>query len=193
MAVVACVFLAVTSACSSGELATRPAAPPTPAESIPAPTVLSASTIAAGERVPAPEGTPVLTVTGKIAATNGAGGLRLDAATLDRLGLMQMTVYEPWVKTDLQFRGVWLADLIKLAQPDGSAQTVHLTALDDYQIDLSMTDVMAGGVLLATKTGDGSPIAVEDGGPTRIVFTSGTPSGSSADQWIWSLASIDVR
>jgi hypothetical protein len=193
VAVVVCGLLTVTAACGADEVATRSAAPPTPAESTPAPVVLGASTIVPGEQVPAPEGTPVLTVTGKIAATNGSGGLRLDAATLDRLGVTAVSVYEPWVKADVLFQGVWLADLIKLARPDGSAQTVHLTALDDYQIDLSMADVMAGGVLLATKTGGGAAIAVEDGGPTRIVFTSGTPSGSSADQWIWSLAAIDVR
>lgn len=193
VAFVVCAFLAVTAACGADQTATRPAAPPTPAESTPAPAVLSAATIRPGEAVPAPAGTPDLTLTGKIAATNGAGGLRFDTATLDRLGLTQVSVYEPWVKSDLEFQGVWLADLIKLAQPDGAAETVHLTALDDYQIDLSMADVMAGGILLATKTGDGSPIAVEDGGPTRVVFLSGTPAGSSADQWIWSLATIDLR
>jgi hypothetical protein len=186
-------FLVIPAACGADEAATRPAAPPTPAASTPAPVVLTASTIVPGEQVPAPDGAPVLRVTGKIAETNGPSELRMDAATLDRLGLTEMSVYEPWVKADVVFQGVWLADLIKLAQPDGGAQSVHLTALDDYQIDLSMADVMAGGVLLATKTGDGSTIAVEDGGPVRIVFAPGTPSGSSADQWIWSLATIDVR
>jgi hypothetical protein len=188
-----CGFLAVTAACGGNEVVSRPAAPPTPAAATPAPTVIAASTIVPGEQVPAPAGTAVLTVTGKVAAANGSGGLRFDMATLDRLGMTKVSVYEPWVKADMLFQGVWLADLIKLAQPDGGAHTVHLTALDDYQIDLSMADVMAGGVLLATKTGDGAAIAVEDGGPTRVVFTSGTPSGSSADQWIWSLATIDVR
>ena len=77
--------------------------------------------------------------------------------------------------------------------PTRGAQTIHFTALDDYQIDLSLADVRAGGILLATRTGDGGPIPIEDGGPTRIVFVGGVPAGASADQWIWNLAMIDVR
>jgi hypothetical protein len=193
LAIVFCTVLALLGGCSGPDVATRPAAPPTPVESGPPPEVLTAPVIGPGDAVPLPVGEPVLTVTGRIALTNDTAVLRLDQATLDRLGLVLVSVYEPWVKQNMQFQGVWLADLIKLTRPDGNARTVHLTALDDYQIDLTMADVTAGGILLATRTGSGGPIAVEDGGPTRIVFVSGTPAGSSADQWIWSLASIDVR
>ena len=77
--------------------------------------------------------------------------------------------------------------------PDPAAQTVHVTALDDYQVDLSIADVRAGGVLLATRDGEGRAIPLEDGGPTRIVFAANVPAGASADQWIWSLSTIDVR
>jgi hypothetical protein len=34
---------------------------------------------------------------------------------------------------------------------------------------------------------------VADGGPTRIVFAKGVKSGANADQWIWSLKTIEVR
>jgi len=193
LAIVLCTVLALLGACSGPDVVARPAAPPTPVEAGPPPEVLSAPMIAPGDAVPLPAGAPVLTVTGRIALTNDAAVLLLDQATLDRLGMVLVTVYEPWVKQNMQFQGVWLADLIKLTRPDGDARTIHLTALDDYQIDLTMADAMAGGILLATRTGSGGPIAVEDGGPTRVVFIRGTPAGSSADQWIWSLANIDVR
>jgi hypothetical protein len=187
--VVLSALLVPTAACAgrpalSVPAAAQPSAPPVaiaPAERGP------------GAAVPAPTGPALLTLTGKITRTNGDGSLRFDRATLDQLGQVQVTVYEPWVKRELQFQGTWLADVLKVAEPESSAGSIHLTALDNYQIDLSMPDVNAGGILLATKTGDGAPIPIEDGGPLRIVFVGGAPSGSSADQWIWSLSMIDVR
>jgi hypothetical protein len=143
--------------------------------------------------LPAPAGPVVLSLTGKITRTNDGAALRLDPAMLDRLGLVRVAVYDPWAKKDLEFQGAWLQDLIDVARPTDAAQSVHLTALDDYQVDFSMSDVRAGGILLATKTGDGQPIPIADGGPLRIVFVGGVPSGGSADQWIWSLSTIDVR
>jgi hypothetical protein len=159
----------------------------------PAPTVLEPAVLRPDQPVPAPTGPPVLTLTGRIGATNGGNGLALDRAALDALGRVRITVYEPWVKQTLNFQGVWLSDLLALARPDPAARTVHVTALDDYQVDLDLADVMNGGVLLATRDGTGALIRVEDGGPTRIVFAGGVPSGASADQWIWSLSTIDVR
>jgi hypothetical protein len=164
-----------------------------PASVDPAPAVLEPAALEPGQPVPAPAAAPVLTVTGRIGATNGANQLSFDPATLDRLGRVRITVYEPWVKQTLNFQGVWLSDLLAMARPDPAAQTIHITALDDYQVELPLADVMRGGVLLATRGGDGEPIRVEDGGPTRIVFAGGVPSGASADQWIWSLSTIDVR
>ena len=41
-----------------------------------------------------------------------------------------------------------------------------------------MDEIKAGGILLATKTGTGEPIPIEDGGPLRIVFVGGVPVGS---------------
>jgi hypothetical protein len=158
-----------------------------------APVPISAPQRGPADPVPVPAGPTVLTLAGRIAQTNGSGVLRLDPATLDQLGVVEVTVYEPWVKQEMQFQGTWLGDVLAVAGPASGAQGVHLTALDSYQIDLSMADIEAGGILLATKTGDGRPIPIEEGGPLRIVFVGGVPSGDSADQWIWSVSMIDVR
>jgi hypothetical protein len=158
-----------------------------------APTPISPPQRSPGEPVPAPVGPVVLTMTGKIGQRNDGAQLRLDAAQLDQLGRVQVAVFDPWVKKDLQLQGTWLNELIDVAQPTPEAQKIHITALDDYQIDLSLAEIRAGGILLATKTGAGEPIPIADGGPLRIVFVGGVPSGASADQWIWNLAMIDVR
>ena len=144
--------------------------------------------------VQAPTGPVVLTLTGKIGQRNvDRSALHFDAAILDELGVVKAKVYDPWVKQELEFQGVWMNDLIEAAKPTSGAQSIHITALDNYQVDLSLADVRAGGILAATKRGDGSPIPLEEGGPVRVVFVGGVPSGASADQWIWNLTTIDVR
>jgi hypothetical protein len=183
--------LAVAAALAGCTTAAPAAAPAGPVD--PAPIVLQPAVLLPDQPVPAPVGPPVLTVTGRIETTNGDGSLALDQQTVDALGRLRLTVYEPWVKQTLNFQGVWLSDVLRLAHPDPAATSIHITALDDYQVDLNLADVLAGGVLLATRDGDGNPIPIEDGGPTRIVFAEGVPAGDSADQWIWSLATIDVR
>ena len=47
--------------------------------------------------------------------------------------------------------------------------------------------------LLATSDAAGAEIPVDEGGPTRIVFQEGTAAGRNADQWIWSLRTLDAR
>lgn len=157
-----------------------------------APVVLRAATLRPGEALPAPAGTPLITITGKLGAANQGEDVALDRRTLARLAQVQLSTYEPWVKRDISFRGVWLSDVLALAGADGAAE-VRVVALDDYEVAFDAADLRAGGILLATSDGDGADIPVEEGGPTRIIFQRGVRAGVNADQWIWSLRSIEVR
>lgn len=156
-------------------------------------TVLRAATLRPGQPVPQPVGKPVLTLTGKVSAKNQGSAIALDRDGLGKLGLVQVRVYEPWIKQNVDFRGVWLRDLLDVAGAAADASKVRITALDDYRVDLTMADVRAGGILLATTAGDGAQIPIDKGGPTRIVFLKGVKAGANADQWIWSLKTIDVQ
>jgi hypothetical protein len=159
----------------------------------PASTVVRAATLLPGQPVPAPTGKTVLTFTGLVGTKNTGSSIALDQTAIDRLGQVQVTVYEPWVKAETTFRGVWLADVLKVVAAAPAAASLRMTALDDYRVEMTAADVRAGGILLATKSGDGSAIAVADGGPTRIVFVKGTEFGANADHWIWSLKTIEIR
>jgi len=189
----AAALISVTvSACGGDETAT----PAATGASQPAPSpgeTLAPATLRAGQKVPAPTATPLLTLTGKIGNKNSTAGLTLDPALLDELGVVRVEVYDPWAKGRLSFRGVWLADLLNVAGVKPAASGVHMTALDDYEVDLTMDEIHAGGIFVATKNGDGSKLPVDKGGPVRLIFRDGTASGENPDQWIWSLASIDVR
>jgi hypothetical protein len=155
-------------------------------------TRLEPAVLKAGSAVPLTKD-PILAVQGKISASNDGPVLQLGVDTLDQLGLLQVDTYEPWAKKQMGFQGVWLADMLKVAGVDKTASKVHFTALDDYQVDLTMAEIKAGGIFLATKAADGSPIPIDEGGPTRIVFMEGVKAGASADQWIWSLKDISVK
>ena len=154
---------------------------------------LSPATLKPGQPVPSPAGKPVFTMTGKISAENQTGGLAFDLPTVERFALYEVTLYEPWTKQNTTFRGVWLQDLLAVAGVDADATRLHFVALDDYTVDLTMADIRAGGIMLATRAGDGSALPVDKGGPTRIVFLNGVKAGANADQWIWSIKAIDVQ
>jgi hypothetical protein len=154
--------------------------------------VLRPATLRPGQAVPAPTGPTLLTLTGKVTGANRGSGIALDRATLARLTQVELHTYEPWVKQDLSFRGVWLDDVLALAGATAPSE-VQIQALDDYIVRLSAADLRGGGILLATADGAGHALPIPSGGPTRIVFAPGIAAGANADQWIWSLRTIDVR
>jgi hypothetical protein len=179
--------LAFTAACGSD--GSSPTPPPTAAASL-----IHAPDLDAEAAAPAaPQGKPLLTLTGRIGTTNDEGALRLDRAELDRLGLLAMTVNDPWARQRVPLQGIWLRDLIALARPQDGATSLHLRAYDDYQVDLELSDVRAQGIFLATRTGAGTDLPIEEGGPTRVVFTDDLATRFSPDLWIWNIESIEVR
>jgi hypothetical protein len=156
--------------------------------------------------LPSSTGTPLLTFTGKLESTGstgsagGAGGtggggpsVSLDRAAVDSLNRIELTVSDPFQKKQIGYKGVWLADLLRAVGVPDSAANLHMTALDDYVVNIPMSDVRAGGIFFAVQNLDGTPIPVSAGGPTRIVFRDGTPSGANSEQWIWSIATIEVQ
>ncbi|HEX6756324.1 MAG TPA: molybdopterin-dependent oxidoreductase [Mycobacteriales bacterium] len=183
------VLLALTAACGGSPGTSTPAADRDTAP----PATVGPVSLKPGQPVPTPTGKPVLTLTGKVSARNRGPTVAFDLAALERIGLVHARLHDPWEKRDIEVRGIRLGDLLAVAGAGANATGLHITALDDYQVDLGMADVRAGGILLATSTGDGRPIEVHDGGPTRVVFLDGVPAGANADQWIWSLKTIEVR
>jgi len=189
--VAAAALAGVVAACSTGTT-TETAAPAATAAAYGG-IVISPASLTPGQPVPKPAGKAILTLTGKITATNRDDALALDQSTIEKMGVEQVQLYEPWTKETLDFRGVWLQRLLAVAGVAPDATKVHIVALDDYAVDLTLADVRAGGIMLATRDGSGGQIPVDKGGPTRIVFMGGVKAGENPDQWVWSLKSIDVQ
>ena len=157
------------------------------------PTAVSAASLSSGDAVPAPPGDVALTFTGKVSGDNAGRTVALDLETVATMGQIKVEVFDPWAERDLTFTGVELEDVLAVVGVDPGATSLHVTALDDYQVDITLAEVREGGIVLATSTGGGRPLAVAKGGPTRIVFVDDVEAGAAAEQWIWSIDTIDVR
>jgi hypothetical protein len=157
---------------------------------------VSPESLASSDPIPSPTGEVVLTVTGDVSKTNDADGVALDFATIERMGLVKYGVHDPWLDADHEFTGVLLADLLDTVGAAADATTVHVTALDDYEVQIAVADVRRWPILLATMT-DGARMPIIDKGPTRIVFPyAAYPEIDELkykDLWIWQIKTIEVR
>jgi DMSO/TMAO reductase YedYZ molybdopterin-dependent catalytic subunit len=73
-----------------------------------------------------------------------------------------------WSRMDIPWEGVRLRDVIALASPRPEAQFVLFHAYDGYTTNISLEEALKPDVLLAHHA-DGRPLAVEHGGPVRII------------------------
>jgi hypothetical protein len=175
------------AACGAKDEAT----PSTASPNASTPQVVDDGSLAVGERISAPKGEVVLTVTGDIGTANKGKKLELDLASLEKMRRVRLEAAEPFLKRRVMFEGVLLSDLLAVAGVPESASKVSLTALDDYKVDFKMADVRSSQMLLATKA-DGKHMPVDRSGPIRIVFPDSSSLGRNPDLWIWSVASMKV-
>jgi hypothetical protein len=141
--------------------------------------------------VPPPKGKIVLRLKGLLSNHNAGASLAFDQKTLDAMATVSATLHEPFVRHDIRFTGIPMSSLLARAGLSRSATKVRMHALDDYRVEFKVADLMAPGVLLATKA-DGAPIPIAKGGPIRLVFPPESAAGRNKDVWIWSIDSMTV-
>ena len=137
-----------------------------------------------------PAGT-LLTVTGR---TAGGVPVALDLSQLDAMPQVECSIDDRQAEGhQVAFTGVLLSDALTAIGADASV-TLHTRALNDYAVDLPVSDIRDLPVLLATRA-DGRQMTVAHYGPLRIVYPT---TGYDLDptvydpRWIWQLSSIDV-
>lgn len=149
--------------------------------------------VARAEDMAAPTGEVILTVSGAIGTTNGDGVLALDAALLGGLPQTSFTTSTIWTEGSHSYSGVLLRDLLEAAGATGG--TVVLTALNDYQISIPVTDAREDGPLLAYLS-DGEPMSVRDKGPVWMIYPYDEVAEYRTEQTyarsIWQLARIEI-
>ncbi len=157
---------------------------------------LTDSAFAVGDPIPTPTGEVILTVSGKIGVTNSGDKLLLDMETLEKFGLVQYDLNDPWLKRTVTYTGVLMSDFLKIVQVAPEAESVHFRALDDYQVDITLREIQKWPILLATRA-DGKYMPVAENGPTRIIFPFDQfPEIDQTiyrDLMIWQIATMEVR
>jgi len=147
-----------------------------------------------GGDLPAATEPVLLQVTGDIGVTNNGAVANFDRRMLDALPRHRLETYTDWTEGLQVFEGPLLADL--LARVGARGGTLRATALNDYHVDIPISDAEKYTVVLALRH-NGEPMSVRDKGPIWIVYPNPSPKTAIAsphnDKSIWQLRSLDVR
>lgn len=156
--------------------------------------VFTALANAGSVQMTAPTGAVVLTVNGNIHNTNTEGAAVFDMAMLKALPATTFSTTTIWTEGVGQFTGVQLSDLIKAVAAEGF--TLKATAINDYTIEIPMSDAIDGGPILAYEI-DGKEMSVRKKGPLWIVYPYDVDNRYQSEtiysRSIWQLSSIEVQ
>lgn len=114
-----------------------------------------------------PTDKPILTITGKIGATNKDDSAQFDRAMLEALGTIKVETTTPWYKGTVAFEGVPMDKLME--HVGASGERVVAVALNDYSSEIPLQDFKKYKVILALKR-DGEYMPVRDKGPLFIIY-----------------------
>ena len=127
---------------------------------------LSALPLAA-QSLPAPDGEPLLTVTGNIALTNQGDAAVFDQAMLEAMDPVTITTSTIWTEGEQTFTGVPLAQLVDLLGAEG--EVMMATAINDYTVEIPREDWVENGPIVAFLN-NGEPMSIRDKGPLWIIY-----------------------
>ncbi len=114
-----------------------------------------------------PTGDVLLTVSGLIENKNEPDRMTFDRAMLDQLPVTSFKTKTNWTEGEHEFTGVLLSDL--LAAVNASGANLRATALNDYTVEIPVSDARKGGPIIAYAI-DGKAMSVRDKGPLWIVY-----------------------
>jgi hypothetical protein len=146
------------------------------------------------QNLEAPKGRTVLSVGGKIGATNQGALAVFDMAMIEKLPQHSFTTRTPWYDKPVKFTGPLLKDVLALVKSSGT--TLSAVAINDYKINIPMEDIDKHGVLMARLIDD-KPIPVRSKGPLFVVY----PFDNAAElrtsvyyeRSIWQLKALDLQ
>ena len=140
-----------------------------------------------------PSGDVILTVSGALKTTNVDGTAQFDLEMLEELDATTFETTTIWTEGEHSFTGVSLDLLVDRLGLEG--ETLRATAINDYAIDIPLSDAVEGGPIVAYRM-DGETMSVRDKGPLWIVY----PYDANADfrtevvysRSIWQLDRLEV-
>jgi hypothetical protein len=149
---------------------------------------------APAQTLPQPSDDIVLTVTGDIAVSNAEGAAVFDRAMLEAMEPVEFTTNTMWTDGPQVFTGVLLLDL--LAMLGVTEGTIRATAINDYAVDIPVSDAIEGGPIVAYLL-NGKPMSVRDKGPLWIVYPYDSKRQYRSEviysRSIWQLDRMEIR
>ena len=144
--------------------------------------------------LPAPSGGVILSIDGNIANTNTVGQAEFDIAMLESLGTTLIKTVTPWTDGVQTFEGVSAKTLLEYVGAKGA--TVSATAINDYVVELPLSDMRDLGVIIATKL-NGQHMRVRDKGPLWLIYPWGDNPSLQNELYyarsIWQLKEISIK
>jgi len=141
-----------------------------------------------------PTGRTVLTVNGLISNTNSADSALFDQKMLDQLPQQTITTHTPWSEGKHTYTGFNAEALFKLVGIQGN--TLNITALNDYTIEMPIDDFITNGAIFATHM-NGVPMTIRNKGPIMVVYPFDERPQLKIETYfarsIWQIKSVSVK
>lgn len=142
-----------------------------------------------------PKGPVLLTIAGKIKNTNKDETAVFDEAMLAALPWQRIETSTPWTDGRTLFEGVLLASILDQVGVD-EAEILHVTALNEFENFIPVSDIARFGVLLAMRM-DGKTLSRRDKGPIWLVYPRDAFPELQDERhdakWVWQLTRIEVQ
>ncbi|NQU59416.1 MAG: molybdopterin-dependent oxidoreductase [Rhodospirillales bacterium] len=122
----------------------------------------------AGQALPEPAERVILVIEGDMTHTNTSpAGARFDMAMLKNIKSHTINTITPWTEGMQAYEGPLLRDVLKAVGAVGS--TVKAVAINDYAVDIPVSDLEKYSVILA-HTLNGKAMSVRDKGPLWVIY-----------------------
>ncbi|NIR29552.1 MAG: molybdopterin-dependent oxidoreductase [Gammaproteobacteria bacterium] len=114
-----------------------------------------------------PQGHVILTIRGSITRTNAHGAARFDRAMLQAMPQTVVETMTPWTDGITRFKGPLARDVMSRVGATGRA--VKATAINDYAVEIPLSDFEAYPVILATQM-NGEVLRTRTKGPVWVIY-----------------------
>jgi hypothetical protein len=152
------------------------------------------TTVAPAATLSEPTEHVILEVTGTIASANSGDRARFDLPMLEKLGITRLETSTAWTEGTPVFDGVLLSDLLKAVGAKGD--TLTAVALNDYKVDVPISDFTKFPVILAYKM-NGEILKVRDKGPLWIIYPQDQyaelKTKQTQNKWVWQVKEIQIH
>ena len=136
----------------------------------------------------------ILTVTGSIGTAGGDGKAEFTRSRLEALGMVRLKTSTPWSDGSVVFEGVLGRDLLAAVGARGTV--VRATALNDYTVEIPVSDFAGFRVILALKM-NGRYLSRREKGPVWVIYpwdqNEALRNAATEAKMIWQLRRMNVE